>query len=227
MIKTYVPSQFFRMTLATPCPALPGVVTRSALKSRNPNRDTPGLTADILASKTPISKRPRVQAVTPSTAVPAPANMAFEQWLDDVANVDISLSISMGTVPKPQEAQIASTDSPVGDVQVGDEAVETAQFSVSIPTMLTRVLHSKLAIDPSRLSTHVKSTDCETNPSSEVFVALSVKGREEPIADAIAGGLTPRKAFLRSAPHISRVASRLQDCMRQIFGMKDFVVRVE
>jgi hypothetical protein len=215
------------MTLAAPCPALPGVVTRSALKSRNPNRDDSGLTADILASKTPINKRPRVQAVTPSTAVPAPANVAFEQWLDDVANVDISLSISMGYLPKPQDPPIAPADASISETQVSDEAVETAQFSVSIPTMLTRVLHSKLAIDPSRLSTHVKSTECDSNPSSEVFVALSVKGREEPIADAIAGGLTPRKAFLRSAPHISRVASRLQDCMRQIFGMKDFVVRVE
>jgi hypothetical protein len=139
--------------------------------------------------------------------------MAFEQWLDDVANVDISLSISLGqSLEREREGEPA-------------EASEShrSEFSVSLPTMLTRVLQSKLAIDPTRMSTQVQDDDS----SKEVFVALTVKGREEPIEEAIAGGLTPRKAFLRSAPHISRVASRLQDCMRQIFGMKDFVVKVE
>ena len=63
--------------------------------------------------------------------------------------------------------------------------------------------------------------------TSDVYVALSVKGRDEPLAEAIEGGLTPRKAFLRSAPHISRVATKLQECMRQIFAMQDFVVKID
>ena len=184
------------MTLAAPC--LPGVTTRT--RARGPKEPV---------ATTP--KRPRVQAATPSTAIPVPPpNMAFEQWLDDVANVDISLSISLGQSVEHKEETNASEN-------------HRSEFSVSLPTMLTRVLQSKLAIDPTRMSTQVQDDDS----SKEVFVALTVKGREEPIEEAIAGGLTPRKAFLRSAPHISRVASRLQDCMRQIFGMKDFVVKVE
>lgn len=183
-------------------PVLPGVTTRSRAKDSSPQASP--------------AKRARLQ-MTPSTGPKTVANpqpsVAFEQWLDDVANVDISLSISVG---QPSETpSTAETDS--GAVQ--------AEFSVSIPMMLTRVLQSKLAIDPTRLTTTVQPN--MQNEASEVYVALAVTGREEPIAEAIEGGLTPRKAFLRSAPHISRVASRLQDCMRQIFGMKDFVVKVD
>ena len=180
---------------------LPGVTTRAS-KSRP---------ATDVVTKTPAAKRTRVQTTTPSTAAPAQPNLAFEQWLDDVANVDISLSISVGS------SQNILTEEK-------SEEQSSSSFSVSIPNMLTRVLQSKLAIDPSRLQTNISPTGDE---ASEVFVALTVKGREEPIAKAIEGGLTPRKAYLRSAPHISRVASRLQDCMRQMFGMKDFVVRVD
>ena len=200
------------MTLAAPT-SLPGVTTRSA---KNRLADPPA-TASMLASKTPTNKRARTHASlaapTPSTSAPATSNMAFEQWLDDVANVDIALSINVGSRPLEEES-------------VHENEETTFSFSVSVPTMLTRVLQSKLAIDPSRLSTRVM-TEANTITASEVFVALSVKGRDEPIEEAIAGGLTPRKAYLRTAPHISRVASRLQDCMRQVFGMKDFVVKVE
>jgi hypothetical protein len=202
------------MTVATPV-GLPGVITRAS-KSRLAD---PPATASMLAgsnSRTPASKRVRIETATPSTAAPAPSNMAFEQWLDDVANVDISLSISVGSRP-PMPLN--------GDENRENE--ESSVFSVSIPTMLTRVLQSKLAIDPCRLNTRVMSEPGDDSASSEVFVALSVRGRDEPIEEAIAGGLTPRKAFLRTAPHISRVASRLQDCMRQVFGMKDFVVKVD
>jgi hypothetical protein len=204
------------MTLAAPG-GLPGVTTRA---TRSRLAEPPTATASMLAvgadSRTPSSKRARIQSATPSTAAaPVPSNMAFEQWLDDVANVDISLSISVGSRP------------PIPDTDENVDNEESSVFSVSIPTMLTRVLQSKLAIDPGRLNTRVNSADSIDCDRSDVFVALSVKGRDEPIEEAIAGGLTPRKAFLRTAPHISRVASRLQDCMRQVFGMRDFVVKVD
>jgi hypothetical protein len=160
----------------------------------------------------------------PPTAV-TPVNHAFEQWLDDVSNVDICLSVSMGgpaaaiTEPVPQQDEGS-------DPTTIHQPVIATEFCVSIPTMLSRVLQTKLAIDPSRLETVVKKPQTQT-PSEDVFVSVIVKGREEPIAEAIEGGLTPRKAFLRTAPHISRVASRLQECMRQIFGMRDFVVKID
>lgn len=188
-------------------PVLPGVTTRSRARDPSPPASA--------------AKRSRLQ-LTPSTVAPQPS-VALEQWLDDVANVDISLSISVG---QPSTATPTSeTESTSPSSTDGGPAVQ-AEFSVSIPVMLTRVLQSKLAIDPCRLTTTVQP-NAQNDAATEVYVALAVKGREEPIAEAIEGGLTPRKAFLRSAPHISRVASRLQDCMRQIFGMKDFVVKVE
>jgi hypothetical protein len=158
-------------------------------------------------------------ALPPPTS--PPVNHAFEQWLDDVSNVDICLSVSMGgpaaSDPSPQQEE--------GSEPIHQPVIAT-EFCVSIPMMLSRVLQTKLAIDPSRLETVVKKPQTQA-PSEEVFVSVIVKGREEPITEAIEGGLTPRKAFLRTAPHISRVASRLQECMRQIFGMRDFVVKID
>jgi hypothetical protein len=208
------------MTLAAP--ALPGVATRSS-RNRATSAE-PVAVANVLA--TPAAKRARVQTTTPSTAAPAQPNMALEQWLDDIANVDISLSISVGANQNPfrcDDLESTKETEESGDAEYPEAS--TCGFSVSIPEMLTRVLQSKFAIDPSRLHTQVSPSTTEEN--SEVFVALTVRGREKPIAEAIAGGLTPRKAFLRTAPHISRVASRLQDCMRQMLGMKDFVVKVD
>jgi hypothetical protein len=217
------------MTVAAPS-GLPGVTTR-ATRTRLSGKSgvkPVEVVAHALGepSKTPANKRLRVEAGTPSTAAPLPTNMAFEQWLDDVSNVDISLSIrvercygSEHTNPGPEPIESRGED-------LIQQESATAGFRVSIPTMLTRVLQSKLAIDSARLQTNV-SPSMDGPESSEIFLGITVRGREEPIAEAIAGGLTPRKAFLRTAPHISRVASRLQDCMRQIFGMKDFVVKVD
>jgi hypothetical protein len=190
------------MTIAAPL--LPGVVTRSRAATSAKQSPSASPKANALAAASPLAKRTRV--TTPSTAHHAStsASANLEQWLADVSNVDISLSVSI-TPP------------------------EIEATCLSIPDMLTRLLQTKLAIDPNRLTTRVKGGEDEKNceTAAAVFVALCVKGREEPIQDAIEGGLTPRKAFLRSAPHISRVASRLQDCMRQIFGIDDFVVKVE
>ena len=162
---------------------------------------------------------------TTAASSPPPVNHAFEQWLDDLSNVDISLSVSMGgpgeTTTTPSEPIIQNND----EEETVHKPVIATEFCVSIPAMLSRVLQTKLAIDPTRLETVVKRP--QTQSSDEVFVSVVVKGREEPITEAIEGGLTPRKAFLRTAPHISRVASRLQECMRQIFGMRDFVVKID
>ena len=159
---------------------LPGVTTRSratinkpvaeALEERPAKRPkkTEQSTTPSPPHKTPVSS-PR-----PVQVIPSP-NIAFEQWLDDISNVDISLSICVGDTPQPSEPQPTE----------GESAPESsAQFSVSIPTMLVKVLQAKLAIDPSRLVTTVKG---ENAPKSEVFVALTVKGREEPIEQAIEG----------------------------------------
>lgn len=176
------------MTIAGPL--LPGVVTRSR----------------ALAAGPPAAKRSRVadnKSTIHTNNPPVNDEANYEQWLTDVSNVDIALSVSM-----------------VSHQETPDS--ENPHSLVSIPDMLTRVLQKKLAIDPDRLTTMVKG-----GGSSSMLVALSVKGREGPLEEAIEGGLTPRKAFLRSAPHISRVASRLQDCMRQIFGIDDFVVKVD
>lgn len=224
---------------------LPGVITRS----RAGPRIIP--VTEVLEGPPPPKKSRKVEpSTTPSpphksgtpvqvqSSPAAASNLAFEQWLDDVSNVDISLSICVGkpvsassqAEQPPISASLAdppvleATHSDPGESEEAAPVPAAAEFSVSIPTMLTRVLQSKLAIDPNRLTTQVHGDGVT---STDVFVALAVKGREEPILQAIEGGLTPRKAFLRSAPHISRVASRLQDCMRQIFGMKDFVVKVE
>jgi hypothetical protein len=158
-------------------------------------------------------------------------NHAFEQWLDDVSNVDISLSVSIGK-PTQQSASVSEDNSTTDQdcsQQPQSSHVIQSEFCVSIPTMLSRVLQTKLAIDPTRLETVVvkAARDEIVSNSGEVYVSVAVKGREEPIAEAIEGGLTPRKAFLRSAPHISRVASRLQECLRQIFGMREFVVKID
>ena len=217
-------------------PPLPGVTTRSRSSSHKPVLCSPACAVASALAESPVqihraSKKQRrvVDTTTPSPRPQAVApphhvgNLAFEQWLDDVANVDISLAISLG-----QPGQAPAPVAVEGEEHPDEDQASTvqAEFSVSIPVMLTRVLQSKLAIDPTRLTTLIQG-DKAVDSAAEVFVALSVKGREGPIAEAIEGGLTPRKAFLRSAPHISRVASRLQDCMRQIFGMKDFVVKVD
>ena len=166
---------------------------------------------------TPSSKRTRKQTIpTPATTVSPSTDQVYQQWLEDVSNVDISFSVSLQSSDK--EEKHSSPPVPLSDDENG--APISVDFKVSLPTMLSRVLQSRLRIDPSRL--HIDEEE-----GADVFVALSVKGRAEPVAEAIEGGLTPRKAFLRSAPHISRVATKIQECMRQIFGMQDFVVQVD
>ena len=194
---------------------------------------TPSVGGTLPTKRARRSQPPPVSlpVVSPNSSPPTtpPVNHAFEQWLDDVSNVDICLSISLGGPANANE----TNNNPVVDAesqqQDDDETIQrpviATEFCVSIPAMLSRVLQTKLAIDPSRLETVVKKPP--TQSSDEVFVSVIVKGREEPITEAIEGGLTPRKAFLRTAPHISRVASRLQECMRQIFGMRDFVVKID
>ena len=185
---------------------LPGVKTRSRTASKP--------LAEVLElPSAKRSKREYVSTATPSpphkqtapVPVPPAATEAYQQWLEDVKNVDISLSISGSTDP----ADSTCPDQPF-------------EFSVSMPVMLTRLLQSKLGIDSDRLTTTLRN-----GATNDLAIAVSVKGREEPILEAIAGGLTPRKAFIRSSPHISRVASRLQDCLRQIFGIRDFVVKID
>jgi len=168
---------------------------------------------------------PVIPQATQSPPSPPPTNLAFEQWLDDVSNVDICLSVSLGGPGNDSESTTTTqtVDPELDDDETIHRPVIATEFCVSIPAMMSRVIQTKLAIDPSRLETVVK----KTQSSDDVFVSLVVKGREEPINEAIEGGLTPRKAFLRTAPHISRVASRLQECMRQIFGMRDFVVKID
>ena len=199
-------------------PLLPGVVTRS----RNASA--------AVTSPLPAAKRSRVamkETTTPSISqqptCSASANSNLEQWLADVSNVDISLSVSLGSHPAADATTSEQSISPQSSDHLN--AASSSSACLSIPDLLTRLLQTKLAIDPARLTTMIK--DPSTLRDASVFVALAVKGREEPIQDAIEGGLTPRKAFLRSAPHISRVASRLQDCIRQIFGIDDFVVKVD
>ena len=209
-------SIFYLVDMTVVPPLLPGVVTRS----RNASA--------AVTSPLPAAKRSRVamkETTTPSISqqptCSASANSNLEQWLADVSNVDISLSVSLGAADATTSEQSISPQS-------SDHHNATSSSSsacLSIPDLLTRLLQTKLAIDPARLTTMIK--DPSTLRDASVFVALAVKGREEPIQDAIEGGLTPRKAFLRSAPHISRVASRLQDCIRQIFGIDDFVVKVD
>lgn len=170
-----------------------------------------------------------VPSSPPPSATP-PVNHAFEQWLDDVSNVDICLSVSMGAPADNSQLFEETEGQEKQEDEPSNHPVIATEFSVSIPAMLSRVLQTKLAIDPARLETVVKKPTTNISPTScsdEVFVSVAVRGRDEPIAEAIEGGLTPRKAFLRTAPHISRVASRLQECMRQIFGMRDFVVKID
>ena len=216
---------------------LPGVTTRAQSRvqpvaealDRPTNKRQKRL--DTSTTPSPPHKVSPVSSPKAAQATPVPsANMAFEQWLDDVNNVDISLSISVS--PQNLEATTVELQEEAASTEPGDSNLQelhesranVVEFKVSIPTLLTRVLQSKLAIDPTRLTTTVQGVN---EGSTDIFVAIAVKGREEQILEAIEGGLTPRKAFLRSAPHISRVASRLQDCMRQVFGMKDFVVKVD
>ena len=151
------------------------------------------------APKRSIDKK---QVGTPSTQapppLPLPAQAVYQQWLEDVSNVNIGLKVHVGS--PPEDASLL--------------------MQVSLSTLMSRVLQSRCRIDPSRLSVAVNDSD------PQVFVSLSVTGRDEHMAEAIEGGLTPRKAFLRSAPHISQVATKMQECMRQVFGLEDFIVDV-
>lgn len=189
----------------------------------------------------PVVKKVRMTDTKPSTASPSPSTqppLALQQWLDDVSNVDISLSVTVGKEAKEGILAISQpgfddscatssllTDEMTRTISIDSEghsgSIEVSEFNVSIPNMLTRVLQQKLRIDPSRMNTNVSPE------SPDLYLTVTVKPREQPIQDAIAGGLTPRKAFLKSSPHISRVASQLQECLRQMFGMRDFVVQVE
>ena len=211
----------------------------SALQLPKGATTTHGILENNSTPPPPSSKRVRRNddpgmIVTPPTSIPPSNHAAFQQWQEDVSNVDISVAVSFGgrggSGDVDDTASTCATSSLLTDrdVLVGGGGLMSnsnnqvhAEFSVCVPAMLSRLIQQKLAIEPCRMSTSV------IGESAEAFVTVSVKGRDEQIAEAIEGGLTPRKAFLRSAPHISRVASRLQECMRQMFGMRDFVVRVD
>ena len=132
----FILRHYFSMTIAPPSKG--GPPTRG-VTTRNRGGGGGGLRLP-LEPVTPSSKRLR-KATAVTTPSPAATNsdsnmMAYQQWLEDVSNVDISLSISLQP-PTPSASELntsASSD------EASEESVHAVSLSVSLPTMMSRII---------------------------------------------------------------------------------------
>lgn len=100
-----------------------------------------------------------------------------------------------------------------------DDHLEMYTYKISLRTVLARLLTEELGLE------RVSTIDVENDDYVSMRIAVKTKTPSDTGSDAVP--FSPRRSFTRSAPKLSRVASKVQNYLRKNLGLSDFLVDID